>query len=81
MDETTLHRVRQLVADLFDQPIADISPESSPQSVTGWDSMGHLNLVLAIEQEFGVRFSPGDVEGIRSVETAVALVSARSSNP
>ncbi len=78
MDENVLHRVRQVAADLFDQHLSDVGPESSPRSLAAWDSMGHLNLVLALEQEFEVQFSATDLERIQSITTAATLISARN---
>jgi acyl carrier protein len=49
-------------------------PESSPDNITSWDSLQHLNLVLALEQEFQVQFSPEEIEEILSVELAAALL-------
>ena len=39
--------------------------------------MHHLNLVLALEQEFGVQFSPEEIEQLLSVELIVALVAEK----
>jgi len=36
-------------------------------TIAAWDSLGHLNLILAIEAEFGVSFSPDDVIGMGSL--------------
>ncbi len=36
-------------------------------SVAAWDSLGHLNLILALEAEFNVSFSPEDVINMRSL--------------
>ena len=65
-------RVRQTVSDVFGVPIADLSAESSPQTVEAWDSMGDLNLVLALEQSFGVQFSPEEIAAM----TSVALIAS-----
>ena len=51
-----------------------ITAESSPQSIESWDSMQHLNLVLAIEERFGVRFEPEEMEEMKNVGAAAALV-------
>lgn len=37
----------------------------------GWDSVGHMALVVAIEDEFGVEFGPDDVIGMDSFSAAV----------
>lgn len=51
-----------------------ISAESSPQSIESWDSMQHLNLVLAIEERFGLQFEPEEIEEMKNVGAAAGLV-------
>jgi len=72
-----LSRVSVLVADVFQIPVEDIRPESSPDSIEAWDSLQHLNLVLAIEQEFGIQFTPEEIEQLLSVELIAALVAEK----
>lgn len=69
-----LDRVRRIVADVFGLPIEEIRPDSSPDNIETWDSLQHLNLVLALEQEFGVQFSPEEIEQLLSVELVAALL-------
>ncbi len=69
-----LDRVRSIVADLFGLPLAEIRPDSSPDTIPAWDSLQHLNLVLALEQEFGVQFAPEEIEQLLSVELVAALL-------
>ena len=52
-----LQRVQRIAADVFSVPIAQISAESSADTIETWDSLQHLNFVLAVEQEFGVQFT------------------------
>jgi acyl carrier protein len=51
-----------------------VRPDSSPDNIANWDSLQHLNLVLALEQEFNVQFTPEEIEQILSVELAAALL-------
>ncbi len=67
-------RVQRTVAEIFSQPIEAIAPESSPDTIEGWDSVGHLNLVLALEQEFRVQFSPDDIERMLGVQQIVEVL-------
>ena len=39
-----------------------------------WDSVAHLQLVVAIEDEFGVRLSPADVVELKSYPAAIAVL-------
>jgi acyl carrier protein len=52
--------------------IMGVAPEtlietSSPDSVEAWDSLKHMSMVLALEEEFGVRFSDEQIMGLSSV--------------
>ena len=67
-------QVCRIVAELFNQPAERIAPESSPHSIEGWDSLGHLNLALALEQEFGVTFAPEQIDEMTDVRKIVDIV-------
>lgn len=73
-----LSRVQQVVSDVLQIPLAEVTPQTSPDTVETWDSIQHLNLVLALEQEFGVEFSPEEIEELLSVELIVALVAEKA---
>ena len=72
-----LERTREIVADIFEVPLERVLPESSPDTIETWDSIHHLNLVLALEQEFGIQFSPEEIEQLLSVELIVALLAEK----
>jgi acyl carrier protein len=63
-----LLKVRQVAADIFGCALAEITPESAPGTIEQWDSMQQLNLVLALEQSFGVSFLPEDIAEFLSIE-------------
>jgi acyl carrier protein len=69
-----LERVRRLMADVFNLPLEQITAASSPDSIEAWDSLHHLDLVLALEQEFGTQFTPEEIEQLLSVELIAALL-------
>lgn len=70
-------RTQRIVADLFNLPPERITPASSPDTIEAWDSLQHLNLVLALEQEFGLQFTPEEIEQMLSVELIVDLLSEK----
>ena len=67
-------QVRSVASDIFGIPADKITAESSPETIENWDSMQHLNLVLAIEEKFGVQFEPEDIEQMRNLGAVAALV-------
>lgn len=67
-------RIHRIVADVFSIPVLNIGPESSPQTIEKWDSVGHLNLVLALEEAFGVAFSPEQIDDMTDVQKIISTV-------
>lgn len=77
---TVLDRVRQAASDVFGVPIAELTEASSPQTIEPWDSMGHLNLVLALEQAFAVQFSPEEIAAMTTVQLAADTLTAKGAS-
>ena len=63
-----VNRVYQIVSDVMGIPIEMINDEASPDSISSWDSMAHLNLILAIETEFNISLSPEEGLEMMSVK-------------
>jgi len=76
-----LERVQRIVADVLEVPLEQVKPESSPDTIETWDSLHHLNMVLALEQEFGVQFAPEEIEQLLSVELVAALLEEKTKVP
>lgn len=51
-------RLRQVFQDVFGCDPAALRDEDAPGTVARWDSVNHMQLLLAIEDAFGVQFSP-----------------------
>ena len=62
-------------------PAENIDDHTSPDSVPTWDSMQHLQLVLALEQEFGVAFEVEEIEAMQRVGVIVSLLEQRLPTP
>ncbi len=60
--------VEDIVARVFGAEPESLDGASSPESVEGWDSMGHLNLIAALEKDFSVSIDIGDVMEMVSVK-------------
>ena len=74
MTASTLQQVRSIASDIFGISADKITAESSPETIETWDSMQHLNLVLAIEEKFGVQLEPEDIEQMKSIGAVATLV-------
>lgn len=50
-------KLKKVLADVFKIEVAAVNEATSVDTVERWDSLNHLNLILALESEFGVSFS------------------------
>jgi acyl carrier protein len=66
-------RLYEVMSAVLGVSSVDLSDESSPDTLPSWDSLNHLNIIMAMEGEFGIELSPddafnmGDVAKIRAV--------------
>jgi acyl carrier protein len=74
-----LDQVRSITADVLSVAPAEVTSKSSPQTLENWDSVRHLNLVLALEEKFSVQFSPEEIDSMHSVEEIAAVVESKAS--
>lgn len=77
MSDSIEQQVCQAVSDVMNVPLKDVTAATSPQTVEGWDSVQHLNLVLALEQMLGINFAPEEIEKMQSVGKITELVKAK----
>jgi acyl carrier protein len=69
----------EIVAELFDLDPAAVDDGLTPEDVELWDSMNHLRLVSAVEEEFQIKLSMQEIESIRSLAVLRALVEQHTS--
>tara|TARA_B100001123_G_C14842081_1_gene840520 strand:+ start:410 stop:652 length:243 start_codon:yes stop_codon:yes gene_type:complete len=55
-------RIESVMRSVFGMENDDeISPDSSPQTISNWDSLRHIQLVVSLEEEFQLEFSDGEI--------------------
>ena len=74
MNKDLERRVYQVVSDVLGVPVSELDDESSPDSITCWTSINHLNLITALEFEFGLEFSPEDALEMLSVKLIIVIL-------
>lgn len=67
-------KLRALVAEVLDQGDVVLGPETVAADVEGWDSVTHVEILVAIEQTFGVRFRTGELGELRNVGALVERI-------
>ena len=60
MDE----RIKKMMAMVLGIDIASIKDDASAENIEGWDSLKHVSLMIALEEEFSVRFDSEEMIGM-----------------
>jgi acyl carrier protein len=75
VDKTeVLSQVREILADVLDLPDLLVTEQTTAEDVEGWDSFNHINIVVAVESRFGIKFHTAEVEELRNVGDLAALI-------
>lgn len=74
VDESVIVTVCDVLADVFGVSRAELDEATSRDDIPEWDSVGHLNLMLALEEAFGVTFSVDEMAELVSVEVIAKKV-------
>jgi acyl carrier protein len=54
-------KIKQVMCAVFEIPVESIIDDASSDNIENWDSLRHLNLILALEEEFGVSIPDDEV--------------------
>lgn len=69
-----LTELQPIFRDVLDDPNLQITRDSNARNVSGWDSLAHINLISAIEQEFRIKFALGELEDLKDVGEMIDLM-------
>ena len=75
MDETGL-RLERIFQEIFWTDPGPVSGKTR-ENTASWDSLAHLNLVLSIEQEFGIALADDEVVGMTAFGASLEIVRSR----
>lgn len=67
-------RAENVFRKVLKQPALVLRDEMTAFDVKGWDSMAHINLVIGLEKEFGVKLKAGEVVKLKNVGQILALI-------
>lgn len=68
------NRFRTIVSTILQVPENQITDELTPDRVDTWDSLNHINLIGALEQEFGVTLATENLEKTQSIPVLKSLL-------
>lgn len=75
--EEVFKRINEVFRYEFDDKSLEIKEETTAADVEGWDSLKHISLIEAIEDEFDIRFTMLEVNGMKNVGQMAAIIEER----
>ena len=72
-------RLNSIFCDIFDDESIKISDSTSAADIEDWDSLEHINLIAAVEEEFGMKFKMKEVSGMKNVGEMLDIICERGS--
>jgi acyl carrier protein len=74
MEETIQPRLTAIFRTVFDEPDLQLTRDMTATDVPAWDSLSHITLIVAVEREFGIRFTTAEVAALMNVGDLADLV-------
>ena len=65
--EEVFKRLNAVFRDVFDDEDITVNDQTTANDIEDWDSLEHINLMAAVESEFGIKFSMGQVVTMKNV--------------
>jgi acyl carrier protein len=70
-------RINAIFRDVFDDETLEIHEAMTAKDVEGWDSLNHINLIVAIERALKVKFTTREVGRLANVGELLALIKGK----
>lgn len=68
------NKLKKIFSLVLRVPVKSIKKKSNPENISNWDSLAHMNLILAIEQSFGIKFNSKEIPELFSFESILLIL-------
>lgn len=75
-----VEKVKAAFVSAFSVDPSTFTVEMMPEDIQGWDSLGHLTLVTALQEQFGIEFEVTEVMEMDSVKKIVSICEAKTAS-
>ncbi len=72
--EEVYERLNEVFRDVFEEDDITVNDATTADDIDGWDSLEHINLINAVEQEFGIKFNMGQIVSMKNVGEMVNVI-------
>ena len=75
----TAERLTKAFRKAFDNDLIELTPATTADEIEEWDSFTHINLIIAIELEFGIEFKQNEIQSFANVGELMRCIEMRLS--
>ena len=75
--EEIYEQLNEVFRDVFDDDTIEVNDQTNSRDIEDWDSLEHINLIAAIETQFGMKFTMGQVVTMKNVGEMVDIISSQ----
>ena len=75
--EEIFEGLNEVFRDVFDDEDITVGETTTAADIEDWDSLEHINLIVAVERHFGMKFSMGEVTGMKDVGAMADIIEER----
>jgi acyl carrier protein len=75
-----LRQVQTVMRDVFDNDGIVLTESTTAADVEGWDSLSHIQLIVAVEKHFNIKFTSKEILSWQNVGELAASIQARKNN-
>lgn len=68
------HGLNEIFRDIFGDEAISLDPRTTAGDIAEWDSFNHINIIVAVESRFGIKFGTAEVEALKNVGDMAALI-------
>ena len=72
--EVVFEKIQEIFRDIFDDGDLIIKETTNSSEIEDWDSLNHINLVVAIEGELNIKFNLKELSGLKNVGEMIDLI-------
>ncbi len=76
--EEIFEGLNEVFQDVFDDEDIIVTDATTADDIEDWDSLEHINLIVAVEKKFGIKFTMGEVSGMKNVGEMADLIAQRA---
>lgn len=76
-DQDIITRLNDVFRDVFDDDSLSVNENTTSADIEDWDSIEHINLISAVEDEFSMQFRMREVSGMKNVGEMIAIIKER----